>query len=124
MLDFDKYKDEIVDSITDLKDEVEEIKELLPTDEDELTDDLDDSTDNDDLQDLIELDDFDEKLKMTIFSDETEIETNELILDELQLLNDNLIQSNNYDMVGTWLIISAVVISSSLKFFVEQISRW
>lgn len=129
MLEFESYKNEIVDSINELKEEQELTNKILEeqfktetvngTDpEDEEYEDIEKVNEEDDIshsiqddKDSIELTDFEES--------ETEIliEQNEILIEKLEELNHNQIES-------AWTISIVIVIALGFHYFINQFSKW
>ena len=131
MLDIEKFKNEIIESIENVELQQEKTNELLlKYTEDKLEDGEKKENDDEDLELEEEneeegqnetFDETEEDTKVSENDEENElqvlIEQNESLIQELQEMNQNQIESS-------WLISLTIVITLGFSYFMKQISKW
>ena len=121
MLEFEKYKNEIIESIKNLELQQEKTNELLlkvAEDEEKTDSELEEETELEEEETDSELE---EETELEEEETETELQTlieqNEIIIEELQEMNQNQIESS-------WLIALTIIITLGFHYLINQFSKW
>lgn len=115
-MDFESWKNEIIDNIKQLHEETKLIREHL--EEEETKDVLEDHEDQEEEETENGLDDHEDQEEINI--DENEI----LILEKLDEVNES-INSLNITVVESSIVVSiSIILALSFHYFVNQLSKW
>lgn len=118
MIEFEGWKNEIIDSILQLHEETKLIREHLEEEKEETENVLDDHEDQEEEEETENvLDDHE-------YQEEEETETEILILEKLDEINDSINILNTTVVESSIVISISIILALAFHYFINQISKW
>lgn len=124
MIEFEGWKNEILDSINKLHEEAKLIRERLEDDED--VQDVQEEQDEQDVQDEQEEQDDQDDQDVQEEQDEQDVQEVQetIIIQKLDDINDSINILNKTVVEGSLVVSISIVIALAFHYFVNQISKW
>ena len=123
MIEFEGWKNEIIDSIKELHDETKKIVKYLEAPQDE-QDVQDDQQEQDVQEEQEEQDVQEEQEEQDVQEEQEEQDVQEVIIQKLDDINDSINILNKTVVESSIVVSISIIIALAFHYFVNQLSKW